>query len=661
MPLGLQVVGRRWHDHALLDVVDWLAEHGLAPRAPIADRPWQRSRLTDSARRQYERRSGPEIATLASSRPASWRRRHGAPQRDSPRPTGEPEVHNLLGFIAYSEGALEDAERAFELARARRRRRRRRGNLERSVPRSPRARRSRLHRDGQELARGHFGPRVDALLLGRPARRPARRRAEPRLDELPRRPRRSSGASCCATPRGCGTAAATCSRTARCSAARRVRSRSGCCRTRGARPRREAAHVRLVLHPRPARRARPTSGHALVAQGLLTQPTRTRSTRARSCRSSRRCTPATTTRRSCAPRRLPARRARRRPVRRPALRAGGARVQPRVRRRLQELVRHALLPRAHRRTGSPPAATWSCRTTAGSRASGCPRSSVCCREHFRLVAHTDDTYAFELLQPLTAEQVRAGYPEQPADLGRDGFDELFARLLDASGRAATCAARWCSGSSTPRAIAYLGDNEEAAAHIRALLARPEYAVFRERFSVRALESPTYTADGPLSSILVSAPPMSPVAARRVDGTRVKSSSCSSRQPLLVVVGRVAEAVGAAARRARARSTSPGRARAAGSRSGRRGRRTGAPRPRSAAPRAASRPGGCRRSRARRPARAPRARSMIRMLGILGTKTSPPCIGSIELSTNSTACSSVIQKRVMRSSVIVSLPVCGLLP
>jgi Asp-tRNA(Asn)/Glu-tRNA(Gln) amidotransferase A subunit family amidase len=35
LPLGLQLVGRRWHDHALLDVVDWLAVRGMAPTVPI--------------------------------------------------------------------------------------------------------------------------------------------------------------------------------------------------------------------------------------------------------------------------------------------------------------------------------------------------------------------------------------------------------------------------------------------------------------------------------------------------------------------------------------------------------------------------------------------------------------------------------------------------
>ncbi len=36
MPLGLQLVGRRWHDHRLLDAVDWLTAHRLLPAAPVA-------------------------------------------------------------------------------------------------------------------------------------------------------------------------------------------------------------------------------------------------------------------------------------------------------------------------------------------------------------------------------------------------------------------------------------------------------------------------------------------------------------------------------------------------------------------------------------------------------------------------------------------------
>ncbi len=42
---------------------------------------------------------------------------------------------------------------------------------------------------------------------------------------------------------------------------------------------------------------------------------------------------------------------------------------------------------------------------------------------------------------------------------------------------------------------------------------------------------------------------------------------------------------------------------------------------------------------------------MRMLGIFGTKISPPRIRSRQDSTNSTPWVSVIQKRVMRSSVI----------
>ena len=44
-----------------------------------------------------------------------------------------------------------------------------------------------------------------------------------------------------------------------------------------------------------------------------------------------------------------------------------------------------------------------------------------------------------------------------------------------------------------------------------------------------------------------------------------------------------------------------------------------------------------------------------MLGILGTKISPPRISSAERIANSTPCSSVIQKRVIARSVTVTRP------
>ena len=49
------------------------------------------------------------------------------------------------------------------------------------------------------------------------------------------------------------------------------------------------------------------------------------------------------------------------------------------------------------------------------------------------------------------------------------------------------------------------------------------------------------------------------------------------------------------------------------------------------------------------------RSMIRMLGIFGTKISPPRMRSAQRMANSTPCSSVIQKRVIVRSVTVTRP------
>jgi hypothetical protein len=51
-----------------------------------------------------------------------------------------------------------------------------------------------------------------------------------------------------------------------------------------------------------------------------------------------------------------------------------------------------------------------------------------------------------------------------------------------------------------------------------------------------------------------------------------------------------------------------------------------------------------------------ARSRMVMLGIFGTKTSPPCMCSRQCMTNRTPWSSVIQNRVIRLSVIVTVPV-----
>jgi len=118
-------------------------------------------------------------------------------------------------------------------------------------------------------------------------------------------------------------------------------------------------------------------------------------------------------------------------------------------------------------------------------------------EHFRLVAHVDDTYAFQLVHPLDRETIEKRFPDEPTDFDRDAYDEIFLKLgMDAGvrGDVHTMVSLTIQHAAS---MAYLGHKEEARAHISSMLGRPEYFQYRQRMIERALHSPTYTPEGPV--------------------------------------------------------------------------------------------------------------------------------------------------------------------
>ncbi|WP_028065379.1 tetratricopeptide repeat protein [Solirubrobacter soli] len=119
-------------------------------------------------------------------------------------------------------------------------------------------------------------------------------------------------------------------------------------------------------------------------------------------------------------------------------------------------------------------------------------------EHFRLVAHVDDTYAFELLAPLDADDVRARFPEHPKDFGIDAFDDLFMRALIDAGERSDVHAMVALTIQHAGAMAYLGMKAEAKQYISGMLTRPEFFPFRRRMIERALVAPTYSPEGAIT-------------------------------------------------------------------------------------------------------------------------------------------------------------------
>jgi hypothetical protein len=118
-------------------------------------------------------------------------------------------------------------------------------------------------------------------------------------------------------------------------------------------------------------------------------------------------------------------------------------------------------------------------------------------EYFRLTAHVDDTYAFELLAPLDAETIRDRFPEHPRDFGIDAFDELFMHALIAAGERSDLHAIVALTIQHAGAMAYLDLKAEAKQQITAMLGRAELFPYRRRFIEPAINSPTYTPEGPI--------------------------------------------------------------------------------------------------------------------------------------------------------------------
>ena len=102
-------------------------------------------------------------------------------------------------------------------------------------------------------------------------------------------------------------------------------------------------------------------------------------------------------------------------------------------------------------------------------------------DHFRLVAHVDDTYAFELLRELDAGAVEGRFPDHPRDLGLDVFDDLFLRLGIDAGDRGDVHAMVSLAIQHAGAMAYLGRLDEARAHIASLLGRPELVALSRAF------------------------------------------------------------------------------------------------------------------------------------------------------------------------------------
>src|SRR5262249_33191663 len=117
-------------------------------------------------------------------------------------------------------------------------------------------------------------------------------------------------------------------------------------------------------------------------------------------------------------------------------------------------------------------------------------------DRYRLVAHADATFCFEVVAAISADELRGRFPASPADIGADRFDALHPEVIARAAPLRDTQLTVALAIHHAAAIAYVGDRARSKSMLLALQQHPKAAAF-PHFVQSALRAPTYTPDGPI--------------------------------------------------------------------------------------------------------------------------------------------------------------------
>jgi len=113
---------------------------------------------------------------------------------------------------------------------------------------------------------------------------------------------------------------------------------------------------------------------------------------------------------------------------------------------------------------------------------------------FSLAWYVDQTYAFRLQKPLKPHEIDDAFPDAPDVLGRDGFIDLFRRIIEGAVARNDYEAKVKHTAQLAAALAYIDEKPEARKIFANLLQEPATGNFQGLLQ-QAQISPTYRPNG----------------------------------------------------------------------------------------------------------------------------------------------------------------------